>query len=305
MFSIFRQTFADFSEDKCSRIAAALAYYTAFSLAPMLLLVISVCQLVFEAEDVRGEVQTQVTSVVGPEGADQIKTMLDADQHQEERGAAFAVASAFFMLLGATGLFVQLQHAMNDVWEVQPDPNTGGVKNFLVKRLVSLGMVLTIAFLLVVSLAASAALHAFDASIDRWLPGNSGSMVLAVANYAVSFLIVTFLFAAMFKFLPDVKIDWSTVWMGAATTAFLFMVGKFVIAMYVGNKSMEDTYGAAGSLMLILMWVYYSALIFLFGAEFTQVWAKRHGHGIVPDKGAVRVVTHTSTHSHRESGAGV
>lgn len=290
MITILKQTFSDFGEDKCTRIAAALAYYTAFSLAPMLLLIISVCQLVFEPEDVRGQVEKEVAAVVGDEGAEQIKTMLDTDTAEEKQGTMATTVSLIFMLVGATGLFAQLQGALNDVWEVAPDPEQGGIKNFITKRIISLGMVLTVAFLLLVSLAASSALHTFDASIDRWLPGDSASTLLSIGNYVFSFVILTCLFAAMFKVLPDAKVEWANVWVGAVTTSVLFLVGKMAIAFYVGSKGMEDTYGAAGSLVVVLMWVYYSAIIFLLGAEFTQAWAKHRGDGIIPDDGALRVV---------------
>ena len=296
MITIVKQACADFVEDNCPRIAAALAYYTAFSLAPMLMLILGVCQLVFEAEDIEGRVEAQVKNVIGDSGAAQVKTMIDADEGSKQQGVLSTVIGIALMLFGATGLFAQLQGAMNDVWEVKPDPKHGGIKSFLLKRLVSLGMVLTIAFLLMVSITASTALHAFDSYIDRLLPGQSGSLLLRLADYAISLTIITCLFAGMFKVLPDAKIDWTTVWMGAIATAMLFVVGKFLVGLYAGNQNMANTYGAAGSLVMILVWVYYSAMIFLLGAEFTQAWAKHRGPGILPADGAVRIVQTTQRH---------
>ena len=297
MLTILKQTWTDFLDDNCPRIAAALAYSTAFSLAPMLVLIISVCQLFFEPEDIRGKVEAEIANVVGDEGAEQVKTMIDSSGERDKRGALATAVGVAVMLIGATGLFAQLQAAMNDVWEVRPDPAKSSLKYFLMKRLLSLGMVLSVAFLVLVSLVASTALHAFDGVIDRWLPVQAGSTLLHVANLVVSFLVLAGLFSAIFKVLPDADVEWSDVGVGAAVTALLFMLGKFGIGLYLGSQNMAATYGAAGSLVLILVWVYYSAMILLLGAEFTQAWAKHHGGGIQPSDGAVRVVKTTELQS--------
>ena len=293
MIKLLQQTWADFNDDNCPRIAAALAYSTAFSLAPLLVLIISVCQLVFEPEDIRGRVESEIANVVGEEGAAQVKTMIDSSGGGEERGIVATIIGIVVMLVGATGLFAQLQAAMNDVWEVRPDPDRNGMKYFLTKRLLSLGMVLSVAFLVLISLVASTALHAFDGVIERWLPNQAGSTLLFVGNFAISTAVISGLFAAMFKVLPDADVNWSDVAVGAVVTAVLFMLGKLGIGMYLGGQNMSTSYGAAGSLVLILVWVYYSAMIFLLGAEFTQAWAKHRGHGIQPSDGAVCVVKHT------------
>lgn len=297
MISIIKQTLHDFLQDKCPRMAAALAYYTAFALAPMLVLIISVCQLVLEPDDIKGRVEAEIAGVVGESGAEQVKTMIDSGDEIDRKSAIATGVGMVVMLIGATGLFAQLQGTMNDVWEVTPDPVQSGLKNFLMKRLVSLGMLLTVAFLLMVSITASTIIHAFDGQIDRWLPGQYGSAMVKAADYGISMLVITCLFAAMFKVLPDAKISWSNVWVGAAATSVLFVAGKFAVGLYVGSQNMANTYGAAGSLVMILVWVYYSAMIFLLGAEFTQAWARSRGHGIEPAKGAVRVTRSFETNA--------
>lgn len=287
MLQILKKTFSEFSEDNCSRMAAALAYYTAFSLAPLLILIVTLCGLVWDPADVRGSLESEIQSVFGADGAAQIKTML-ANAEQSDKGGFARILSVVLLVVGATGLVGQLQGALNDAWEVKPDPDQGGIRNFVMKRLLSLGMICGIAFLLLVSLAFSTVLTAAGTAIAAVIPAASDT-ALHVINLAVSFLLVTVLFAAMFKFLPDAQVKWSDVGVGAGLTAVLFIVGKFAIGAYLGSKNMDSTYGAAGSLALILVWIYYSAMIFLFGAEFTQVWARKRGSGVQPAEGAVKV----------------
>ncbi|REJ86649.1 MAG: YihY/virulence factor BrkB family protein [Planctomycetota bacterium] len=289
MFQLIKQAFAEFSEDKCMRMAAALAYYTVFSLAPLMIIVMMICGLIWDPSDVEGLVQQEIRSVVGENGAEQVRTML-RNASQSDRGILASVLSGVMLLVGATGLVGQLQGALNDAWEVKPDPEQGGLWNFVTKRLLSFGMICGIAFLLLVSLIASSVLAAAGDTIAGWLPQDVSQGVLMAINLVVSLAVIVVLFGAMFKFLPDAKVAWSDVAFGAAVTGVLFVVGKFAIGAYLGSKNMESTYGAAGSLALILIWVYYSSMIFLFGAELTQVWAKQRGSGVWPAEGAVRVV---------------
>ncbi len=289
VFNLLKQTFTEFGEDRCSRIAASMAYSTAFALAPMLMLIIGLGQFFFEPEDITGKIETNLEEVVGESGADQIRTIIEGSQKKEQQGVWATVLSVGIVLLGATGLFAQLQVAMNDVWDIKPDPDASGIWYFISKRLLSLGMVLSTAFLVIVSLAVTGIISSFDDVLDNWLPGSAGSMIFAAGNFLLSLLVLTGLFAAMFKVLPDAKVRWKDVAVGAAVTALLFMLGKFGLGWYLGSKNMATTYGAAGSLVLILAWVYYSTLIFMFGAEFTQVWAKLYGDGIQPSKIAVRI----------------
>lgn len=288
MINILKQTVSEFSQDKCTRMAAALAYYTAFSLAPLLILIITICGFVWDPADVEGLVQTEIQEVVGEDGARQVKTMLK-NATKSDRGVLASIMSIAMLLVGATGLVGQLQGALNDTWEVKPDPEQGGIWNFLTKRLLSFGMICGMAFLLLVSLVATSAISAMGDMIAGWLPDEVSKAVLMAINIALSLVVISIMFAAMFRYLPDAKVAWSDVAVGAVLTAVLFVAGKYAMGAYLGSKNMESTYGAAGSLALILVWIYYSSMILLFGAELTQVWAKVRGSGIRPEEGAIRV----------------
>ncbi|MBV9108238.1 MAG: YihY/virulence factor BrkB family protein [Gemmatimonadetes bacterium] len=198
-------------------------------------------------------------------------------------GTIFGVIA---LVLGATGAFMQLQTAMNRAWEVKPDPSAGGLKSFIFKRVLSVGMVLVIAFLLLVSLMLSAALTAVGGAIGHVIPGGS-AIVAGIIQTIVSLAVVTLLFAAIFYVLPDAKIAWKDVWVGALMTGILFEIGKWAIGLYLGHSNPGKAYGAAGSLAVILVWIYYTSMILLFGAEFTETWATERGSGIEPEKGAM------------------
>jgi membrane protein len=270
-------------------MAAALAFYTMLSLAPLLVLTITIAGLLVEPKDARAEVTDQIRMLVGPEGAQQIHNMLkSAGRHGQ--GIFGDVLSVLVLIYGATSVVAQLQSSLNEAWKVEPDPKRGGVRNFLIKRLLSLTMILGIAFLLLISLVLTTIASAFGDKLVEWLPGEVSAYVPLASNTGVFFLLVTLLFAAMFKILPDARVAWSDVWIGAAGTALLFIVGKFLIDLHLSHSNLMSTYGAAGSLVLVLLWTYYSSMIFLFGAEFTQVWARRTGKPIEPRSGAVRVV---------------
>jgi membrane protein len=231
-----------------------------------------------------------------------VREMMEAAGEQTNGGVA-AILGIIALLFGATGVMVQLQASLNKAWEVQPDPQQGGVKTFAVKRLLSLAMIVAVAFLLLVSLVLTAVLQAMAGVIATWLPNWMASWAPLAIDTAVSLVVFTLLFAAMFRWLPDADVRWRDTWIGAGVTAVLFILGKFALGLYFG---MSDTgrYGAAASFVLLLLWAYYSAAIFLFGAEFTQVWARRHGRRIVPEEGAVRVVKQTRRIDEREPGDG-
>ncbi len=288
MIKLIKQTVTEFGEDKCSRMAAALAYYTAFSLAPLMILIITLCGFVWDPADVEKLMESEIQGVVGNDGAQQVKMMLQ-NATRQDRGILASMMSIAMLVVGATGIVGQLQGALNDTWSVQPDPEQGGMWNFITKRLLSFGMICGVAFLLLVSLVASTVLSAFGEVIAGWLPAEVSSTMLSVINAAVSFGVITLLFAVMFKYLPDAKISWSDVAVGSLVTASLFVAGKYAMGAYLGTKNMESAYGAAGSLALILLWIYYSAMILLFGAELTQVWAKQKGAGVKPAEGAVLI----------------
>ncbi len=287
--NIFQQTWRDFSDDNCSRIAAALSYYTVFALPPLLVLVIMICGFFLDPADVEGRVAGEIRNVIGPSGAEQVQTMIHAADRQSG-GLLASIISLVVLLVGASGAVLALQGALNDVWEVKPDPEKGGIMNFITKRLLSFGMVLMIAFLLLVSLVLTTMITALSQSI---LPGDLSPTALQVINSLISFVAITALFAAMFNVLPDADVAWKDVWVGAGLTAVMFVIGKFALGLYFSQSDVGSAYGAAGSLVLILVWIYYSAMILLMGAEFTQAWAKRYGTGIVPSEGAVRVIEKT------------
>ena len=299
MWNILVQTFTDFQDDKCTRIAAALSYYTIFSLAPLLTLAMAIGGLVLEPEDVQGKIEQQVKALVGDDGAKQVRTMIEAaeggtsnegDENSEQRtGILATVISSGVLLVGLIGLIGQMQAAMNDVWEVKPDPEKSFWKRMIFSRLLSFGMLAAAGFLLLVSLLLSAAIAFVGDSISGFMPGLASETILQVVNFALSFVIITVLFAAIFKYLPDAKVDWYDVGVGSAVTALLFVIGKSLIGIYLGSKNMESTYGAAGSMALLLTWIYYSSIIFLLGAEFTQAWAKMRGGGIKPSEFAIKV----------------
>ena len=280
-----KQTFTEFSEDKVMRLAAALAYYTIFSLGPVLIIVISIAGLVWGGDAARGQLVAQFKGIAGEGGAQQIEAILK-NANKPSQGVFAAIIGFVTLILGASGVFLQLKDSMNTVWGVKPKPGRG-IMGTIRDRLFSFGMVVSIAFLLLATLAASTAIGALSKWMDHVLP--VPAPVFAVLDLVVSTGIITLLFAAIFKWLPDVKISWRDVWMGAFATAVLFTLGKFALGMYLGRRSVASVYGAAGSLILILVWVYYSSIIFLFGAEFTQVYARGGGAEIEPSANAIPI----------------
>ncbi len=288
MFSLLRQTFHDWSEDKASQLAAALAYYTTFSLAPLLILVIAIVGLVGGQQAARTQIMTQVQALLGPQGRQFVQGMIE-NASQPRTGITATVIGIVTLLFGALGVFTDLQSSLNTIWDVQPKPAQGfwdGIKRFFVDRLLSFAMVLGIGFLLLASLVISAVLSAIGGFIgNTWPLGNLWPQVI---NFLISFIVITLLFAMIFKFLPEVHIAWKDVWLGAAVTSLLFSLGKFAIGFYLGRSRVVSTFGGAGSLAIMLLWIYYSAQILFLGAEFTQVYANRYGSRIVPDQDMVR-----------------
>lgn len=288
MFGIVKRSVRDFLDDDCMTRAAALSYYTVFSLPPLLLLILLLASTLLDPNDVRGGLERQIEALMGPTGGDQVRTML-ANAERPGGGLLPTILGIGALLFGATGAFIQLQAALNRAWEVEPDPQQGGFKNFVFKRLLSFGMILSIAFLLLVSLAISAALTAFGGALESFTPDLLSGPLMQALHLALSLGVIAALFAAMFKVLPDATAAWRDVWVGALVTAVLFVVGKFLIGLYIGQSNPGEAYGAAGSLALLLVWIYYSSIILLFGAEFTQAWAEQRGRGIAPEHGARRL----------------
>lgn len=283
IIGLLKQTFAEWQEDKASRLAAALSYYTAFSLAPLLIIVIAIVALVFGQDAAQGEIVGQIQGLVGKEGAKAIETMIENSRKPAE-GTIATIISVAILLFGATNVFNQLQESLNTIWEVAPKPGRG-VKGIIKDRVPSFAMVLGIGFLLLVSLVVSAGLTAVSNYLGHLVPNLS--VVWRVVNFLFSFGVITLLFAMIYRVLPDAKIAWGDVWIGAAITSLLFTIGKSLIGLYLGNSSVGSTYGAAGSFVVLLLWVNYSAQILFFGAEFTQVYANKYGSRIVPSKNAL------------------
>jgi membrane protein len=282
-WTLLKDTFQKWSTDKAPRLGAALSYYTVFSLVPLLILTIAIAGLVFGKDAAQQAMMGQIESLVGPQSAAAIQQMLEIAQ-KPSSGALASLIAIGTLLLGASGVFAQLQDALNTVWGVEP--KTGrGIWGVIKDRFFSFMAVLGTGFLLLVSLVLSAALAAFGKLFLSSLPGQETA--LHVANFAISFGVITLLFAMMFKLLPDAKIVWHDVWIGAGITSLLFTVGKFLIGMYLGKADVGSAYGAAGSLVILLVWVYYSSQILLFGAEFTSVYANRYGSHIVAGTSSV------------------
>ncbi len=285
IWGLLKETVSEWSEDRVPRLGAALAYYTGFSLAPLLLIMISIAGLVFGREAVQGQIVEQLRGLVGNEGAEAIQGMMQSAA-RPRTGAFAAAISVATLLFGASGVFGALQDSLNTIWEVTPKPGRG-VLGLIKDRFISFTMVLGMGFLLLVALFVSAALVALGTFLGGILP--APEFVLQAINLVVSFAVITLLFAMIYKVLPDVEIRWGDVWIGAAFTALLFILGKFALGLYLGKSSMSSAYGAAGSLIVVLLWVYYSAQILFFGAEFTQVYANRFGSRVVPDEDAVPI----------------
>jgi membrane protein len=295
-FNLIKESFKGWQEHGSLDLGAALAYYAIFSLAPLLLIVIAVAGLVWGREAVQGQLVGQLQGIVGPQGGEAIQTMI-ANAGKQGSGVLATIVGLVTILFGATGVFVQLQSSLDRIWNVEPKPG-GGIWSFVRTRMLSFGMVLGIGFLLLISLVVATAVSAVGAWATGLLPG--AKVLVEGLTFVVSFAMVTLLFAMIYRFLPDVKIAWRDVWIGAAVTALLFTLGKFLIGLYLAKSSVTSTYGAAGSLVLVLLWIYYSSQILFLGAEFTQVYASRYGSNIRPSKHAVPVVHKTEVASARE-----
>ncbi|HET7456042.1 MAG TPA: YihY/virulence factor BrkB family protein [Gemmatimonadaceae bacterium] len=282
------KTVYKFFGDGCPSLAAALSFYTFFSLPALLALLLTLVGTMVDPAQVRSAVVEQVGGVIGQSGADQIATIIARSQAAGGGASLGTGLSLLVLAFGATTAFGQLQASLNKVWGVKPDPRRNQIKVFLIKRVFSFGVVITVAFLLLISLAVSTAL----AAIGQRLAGQAASSawLLELLTSLGSFAVSAGLFAVMFRYLPDARIGWRDVRAGAIGAAVLFVLGKSVIGMYLGGTNPGSAYGAAGSLAVVLIWVYYTSMILFLGAEFTEEWARHYGRGIVPEKGAVAYV---------------
>ena len=285
--SLLKQTFSEWLDDKVPQLGAALAYYTVFSLAPLVLLLLAIVGFLFR-NDPAGAWQkvTEQMSYFLDKSAIDVVQGIAQKASQPNKGVLATSIGILLTLFGASGVFGQLQDALNTIWGVKTKPGVG-IMGFIRSRFLSFAMVAGVCFLLLVSLVLESLLKSFSHYVQAMLPG--GIVIALVVYSTFDLAVVVLLFASIFKFLPDVKIQWRDVWIGALMTAIFFAIGKWALGLYLGSGTAASAYGAASSLITLLLWIYYSSQILLFGAEFTQVYAARAGRAFVPDKYAVRV----------------
>jgi membrane protein len=274
LLTLLREAAANWVADHAQSMGAALAFYTIFSIAPLLLIVIAIAGFVFGEDAARGEIYGQLVGMLGSTGAAAVQELLDSVSRRAQSVSA-ALVGTVVLFIGATSVFAELQDALDRIWRAPLRPRKAGLWSLVRGRLLSFGMILGIGFLLIVSLAFSAAL----AALSRWWDPDSSSWVTftGLSEFGLSFVFVTVVFAMIYKTMPRARIAWRDVWVGAAVTAVLFIAGKVLIGLYIGGSGITSVFGAAASLIVVLLWVYYSAQIFLFGAEFTWVYSHRYG----------------------------
>lgn len=283
IIELLKQTFKEWQEDHVSRLAAALAYYTIFSLAPLLIIAITIAGLLWSRDAVETQVLTQMQGLIGAQGAEFVEAMLQDASANIKGGIIATIVGVVLLIFGAIGVFKQLRDTLNTIWEIPAKETEGfwqSIKSTIAKNLFSFAMVVAVGFLLLVSLIISTSLTALGDYISTLLA--LPDFVLIILNFVVTLLVIGFVFALLFKFLPETSVAWKDVLLGGFVTAFLFMLGKYAIGLYLGNSSVGVSFGAAGSLAVLLVWIYYSAQIVFFGAEFTQVYANKYGSKIRP-----------------------
>jgi membrane protein len=283
---LLKLTFAEWMNDNTFELSAALAFYTIFSIAPVLLIAVGVASFFLAPETATTRIVDEMEKMIGAQGANAVRQVIESSRGFGKGLWAVSVGIVT-LIMGATAVFGELQSALNQIWDVKAKPDRGVIMSLIVDRLRSFSIAICVGFLLLVSLVISAVISGLQNYMNNWLPGVP--WVWQTANAVASFFVIGALFAMIYKFLPDVMISWKDVWIGAAVTALLFSAGKYLIGIYLGRTATASAFGAAGSLVVLLFWVYYSALISFLGAEFTQVYARRYGPGIRPKKHAVRV----------------
>ncbi|PZF72935.1 YihY/virulence factor BrkB family protein [Taibaiella soli] len=286
-FGILKSTVNEFGRDNGMKLSASLAYYTIFSIGPMLLLIISLTGLFFEKRDITQDVYSQIRSLIGQDGAQELLSII-RNMQQQNSAAKYGIISIVILFFGASGVFVEIQTSINYIWSLKAKPTRGWLK-FLQDRLLSFSLIAGIGFLLIVSLFVNTLMDLLSQQLQR-LFSIENVLLFKALNLIILFGIITLLFAVIYKVLPDAKIAWKDAFVGASFTGILFLLGKFLIGFYLGNSKFGNTYGAAAALILILSWIYYSAIILYMGAEFTKVYALRVGKGIRPYKTAVFIM---------------
>ena len=300
--NLLKLTYQGWKEDHASRLAAALAYYTIFSLAPMLVIAIAVAGLIWQREAVQSSVMDQIGGLVGEQGATFVSDLLESTSNPAE-GIAATIVGIITLLFGALGVFNELHNALNTIWEVKEEKTKGfwnSIKKVIVNRFLSFTMILGIGFMLLVSLVISTGISALGTWVGGLLPFHE--IILQIINLVISIGVITVFFALIFKFLPDANVAWKDVWTGAFVTAVLFSIGKTLIGLYLGSSAVASSFGAAGSLVLLLLWIYYSAQILFFGAEFTQVYANKFGSRIVPEGQVATALPRSTSSGTRSTG---
>jgi len=286
LINLFKEAFSEFISDNVLKLSAALSYYTVFSLAPLLIIITSVCSLWLGPKAIQGELNGQIKNLVGDKAASQIQDMV-ANTSLTSNSAFVAIVGGIILVIGASGIFAEIQDSINYIWGIKSKPNLG-LKRFLKNRIMSFSMIGSLGFLLLVSLLFSSAMELMNKRLLIYLHSET-AYIYYLLNIVVVFILTTLLFLVIFKILPDGKISFKDCFLGASFTAILFMLGKFLIGAYLGSSAMTTVYGSAGSLAIILAWVYYSAIILYFGAEFTKVYSKTYGKNIIPDKYTVLI----------------
>ena len=290
-FALLKKAAGDWFDDQAPTLGAALAFYTVFSLAPLLIITVSIAGLVFGREAAQGQIFDQLRSLVGEASAGAMQDVVQNANSTPATGLVATLIGIVTLIVGASGVFGQMQTSLNFIWGVQSKPGRG-ILGLLQDRVLSFGFILVVGFLLLISLLLTTAI----AFIAEWFGGIVPGIetLIQASNAILSLAVITLLFAMIFKFLPDAKIAWRDVWIGALITAALFTVGKEVLGLYLGKSGVGSSYGAAGSLIVLLLWVYYSAQIVFFGAEFTKVYANRFGSHVIPADNAIAVRKHMS-----------
>lgn len=296
MLKVLKKAFSGFGEDKVMKLSASLAYYTVFSLGPLLIVIIFLCGFFLGKEAIEGTIYRQMDSFVGHDAALQMQEIIK-NASISKQGTVAAIIGVITLLIGATGVFAEIQDSINTIWGLKPKPSKkGGIWLLLKSRLLSFGIIVSLGFLLLVSLGVTAIIEGLGGRLKQVFP-DVGVVVLYISNIVITLVVITVLFGVIFKVLPDARIKWRDVLAGAIATALLFMLGKFAITFYIGQSNVGTTYGTAGSLVVLLLWVYYSSVILYFGAEFTKAYALEYGRQIIPSKYAV-----TTTRIEVESG---
>jgi membrane protein len=286
-FELLKDSFTAFSEDNAMKMSAALAYYTIFSLAPLLLIVIWLTGFFFGEQATKGEVFSQIDEFVGEAAAKQIQEFIQGISLAGKSGLAITIGAGT-LIAGATKVFIEIQDSINAIWGVRAKPKKGWVK-LIVDRVLSFSVIIGLGFLLIVSLSINIVIDTLSNTLVEYFP-NTTVFFISLINGSISFIIIAILFAVIFKFLPDAEVKWTYVRTGAIFTTVLFIIGKYLIGLYMQYTAPASAYGAAGSVIIILLWIYYTATILFFGAEFTQVYAKRRAGEIRPSKYAVRII---------------